>query len=397
MKTKTDYILSSKNIGNLVLKNRIIKAGCFEGMSQNGGVTPELIEHHRKMAAGGTAMTTVAYCSVSHDGRAYDHEMWIRKELIPDLKKITSKVHDEGAFASIQLGHCGYFASKKVIGKRPLGASTKFNLFRMSFARKMKAADILVKIDDFVNAALLAKEAGFDTIEIHAGHGYLISQFLSPYTNNRKDEFGGSLENRLRFPLEIIKGIRKKVGADFPILIKMNLYDGIKGGLEINEAIEIAKAFEEAGASGLIPSSGFTSKTPFLMLRGRLPIYEMVKNQSSWLMKLSLALFGKLMVQEYNYTRLFHLKDAKKIKAEVNIPVIYIGGIKTPDDVAQALDSGFDFVQVGRALIHNNNFVNNIIQSSSNSNICDTCNRCVAAMDEGGVYCVSNETGEYLS
>lgn len=396
MKTKTNIILTSKNINHLVLKNRIIKAGCFEGMSQNGGVTPELIEHHRKMAVGGTAMTTVAYCSVSHDGRAYGHEMWMHKELVPDLKKLTSKVHAEGAFASIQLGHCGYFASKQVIGKRPLGASPKFNLFRMSFAKEMKAADIQEKISDFVNGALMATEAGFDAVEIHAGHGYLLSQFLSPFTNKRKDEYGGSLENRLRFPLEIIKGIRNKVGTDFPILIKMNLYDGIKGGLEINEAIEISKAFENAGASALIPSSGFTSKTPFLMLRGRLPIFEMVKNQSSWFMKLGLGLFGKLMVQEYTYTRLFHLEDAKKIKAVVKIPVIYIGGIKTSEDVTQVLESGFDFVQIGRALIHDNNFVNNISQESSNKNICDTCNRCVAAMDGGGVYCVSKETGIYI-
>jgi 2,4-dienoyl-CoA reductase-like NADH-dependent reductase (Old Yellow Enzyme family) len=397
MDNKAKNILTFENIGNLVLKNRIIKAGCFEGMSQNGGVTPELIEHHRKMAAGGIAMTTVAYCSVSHDGRAYDHEMWMHKDLIPELKKLTSKVHAEGAYTSIQLGHCGYFASKKVIGKRPLGASPKFNLFRMSFAKRMKLADIIVKISDFVDAASMAREAGFDAIEIHAGHGYLISQFLSPYTNKRKDEFGGSLENRLRFLIEIIRGIRKKVGLDFPILIKMNLYDGIKGGLEINEAIEIAKALETAGASALIPSSGFTSKTPFLMLRGRLPIFEMVANQSSWILKLSLALFGKLMVQEYSYTRLFHLEDAKKIKAVVNIPVIYIGGIKTPEDVIKALQSGFDFVQIGRALIHDNNFVNNLSKKVSNINICDTCNRCVAAMDGGGVYCVSKVTGNYIS
>ena len=396
MNTEINSILSSRSLGQLKLKNRIIKAGCFEGMSQNGGVTPGLIEHHRKMAAGGTAMTTVAYCSVSHDGRAYDHEMWMRKELIPDLKKLTSKVHEEGAYASIQLGHCGYFASKKVIGKRPLGASPKFNLFRMSFAKAMNAADILTKIDDFVNATSMAIEAGFDAVEIHAGHGYLLSQFLSPYTNKRKDEFGGSLENRLRFLVEIIKGIRKKVGADFPILVKMNLYDGIKGGLETNEAIEIAKVLETVGVSGLIPSSGFTSRTPFLMLRGRLPIFEMVANQTSWIMKLSLALFGKLMVQEYTYTKLFHLEDAKKINDTVNIPVIYIGGIKTPEDVAQALDSGFDFVQIGRALIHDNNFVNNLTNKSNNLNICDTCNRCVAAMDGGGVYCVSNITGNYL-
>lgn len=396
MKKSTDNIFTEFNIGGLNLKNRIIKAGCFEGMSQNGGVTEALEQHHENMAKGGVAMTTVAYCSVSDDGRAYAHEMWMHKNLIPDLKRLTSKIHAQGAKASIQLGHCGYFASRRVNGKRPMGASAKFNLFRMSYGKTMTEQDIEAKTNDFVNATLIAIEAGFDAVEIHAGHGYLLSQFISPFTNKRKDKYGGSLENRMRFPSEIIKRIRNKVGADFPILVKMNLRDGMKGGLELNEAIKVAVAFESAGASAIIPSSGFTSKKPFLMLRGNVPVFEMVANQSSWLMKIGLALFGKIVVQEFTYKPLFHFNEAKQINEAVKIPVIYIGGIKTPDDIEVILNSGFSFVQVGRALIHDNNFVKNIQQNTIAKEQCDICNRCVAAMDGGGVYCVSKEIGYKL-
>ncbi len=393
MHKKKFKIHEQGKIGNLILRNRVIKAGCFEGMTQNNQVTDELIEHHKKIAEGGVAMTTVAYCSVSQDGRAFDHEMWMHNDLVPGLQKLTSEIHNSGAAASIQLGHCGYFASKKVINKKPLGASKKFNLFRLSFSREMSLIDISEKTKDFITAASLARSAGFDAVEIHAGHGYLLSQFLSPYTNSRKDKYGGSLRNRLRFPLEVIRGIRKNVGPDYPILVKMNLYDGITSGLQIHESVEIARSFEKAGASALIPSSGFTSKTPFLMLRGNLPVSEMVNNQKDFFTKIGLSLFGRFMVKEYKYAPLFHLREATKIKTAVNIPVIYIGGIKTQTEVNTILNSGFSFVQIGRALIHDSNFMQNGDIAYTGKEICDHCNRCVAAMDGGGVYCVSKKTG----
>jgi 2,4-dienoyl-CoA reductase-like NADH-dependent reductase (Old Yellow Enzyme family) len=386
-------IFSEAKLGTLVLPNRIIKAGCFEGMSQNGGVTPALINHHVEVSRGGAAMTTVAYCSVSYDGRAFEHEMWMHDELIPDLKVLTKAIHENGALASIQLGHCGYFASPSVIGKRPIGASPKFNLFRLSYCRRMSRQDIEEKTNDFVLAAEMAKSSGFDAIEIHAGHGYLISQFLSPYTNKRIDKYGGSLENRMRFPGEIIKGIKKSLGKDFPILVKMNLRDGMKGGLELEEAIKAAKLFEQAGADAIISSSGFTSKTPFRMLRGKLPISGMIANQKNWLIKLGLLLFGKFIVQEYPFEKLFHFADASKLKDAVNIPVIYIGGITSKDDIDQVLKAGFDFVQLGRTLILDPEFPNKMKQDIELTNNCDHCNRCVAAMDGGGVYCVSGEKG----
>ena len=342
-------------------------------------------------------MTTVAYCSVSFDGLAFDHEMWMHAELVPDLKRLTDAVHKEGAAASIQLGHCGYFANKKVIKRRPLGASRKYNLFQQSYCREMSKEEISEKTNDFVRAALLAQKAGFDAVELHAGHGYLLSQFLSPYTNKRRDNFGGSLENRMRFPADVIREVRLALGDDFPILVKMNIRDGMKGGLEDTEAIVAAQTFADAGATALVPSAGFTSKTPFYMLRGNLPIMEMVRNQKNYVNKLGLLLFGRFMVQKYAFDKMFLINGAEKIRQAVSIPVIYIGGAVSKSDMTQTIDAGFEFVQIGRASIRNPDFVNHLAQGLITESDCDHCNRCVAAMDAGGIYCVSSELGLMLS
>jgi len=380
-------------IGGLALKNRAIRAGCFEGMCQGGQVTGALIDHHRRVARGGVAMTTVAYCSVSHDGRAFEHELWMRDEIAEDLTTMTDAIHAEGAAASIQLGHSGFFTSRSVIGKRPLGASPKWCMFTMSYCAEMKRTDMEEKVQDFANAAILARKSGFDAVEIHSGHGYLLSQFLSPWTNRRKDGFGGSLENRMRFPVMVIEAVRRSVGPDYPVLVKMNQADGMPEGITLEDAVVIAKAYEKAGASALIPSAGFTSKVPFLMLRGNLPVKEMSNNQEKLVKRIGLKLFGRFMVPEHQYEPMFLFEGAKKVREAVDIPVIYIGGVESKADMTRALDSGFDFVQIGRATIQDPDFVKKIESGEITATKCDHCNRCVAAMDAGGVYCVSNETG----
>jgi 2,4-dienoyl-CoA reductase-like NADH-dependent reductase (Old Yellow Enzyme family) len=391
--TGTGKVFTTAKLAGLELKNRVIRAGCFEGMCQQGRVTDALIEHHRRLAAGGVAMTTVAYCSVSEDGRAFEHELWMREEVVPDLRKLTDAVHSEGGLASLQLSHSGFFTNKKVIGKRPLGASAKWCLFMRSYCRQMTHRDITEKVNDFVRAAVLAKEAGFDAVELHAGHGYLLSQYLSSWTNRRRDEFGGDIHNRLRFPVEVVEKTRDILGRDFPILVKMNQIDGMKEGVSIHESEIIAKAFEKAGATALIPSSGFTSKVPFLMLRGNLPIREMSANQTGWFDRIGMKIFGRFLVPAHAYRPLFQMEGAQRICEAVDIPVIYIGGVESLAGMKAALDAGFDFVQIGRASIQDPDFVAKLESGAIDHSPCDHCNRCVAAMDAGGVYCVSNQLG----
>jgi len=261
-------VFSPGKLGDLELRNRVIKTATFEGMCPGGEVTEPLIEHHRAMAAGGVGMTTVAYCSVSPDGRTYGHQMVMRSEIVPGLRRLTDAVHAEGAAAALQLGHCGYFASKKVIGVRPLAPSKVFNLYGLSYGRPMTPEDMARVADDFARSTVLAREAGFDAVELHYGHGYLLSQFLSPFTNRRTDEYGGSLDNRLRFPLGVLERVRQSVGPDYPVVVKMNLSDGFGRGLQPAEAVVVAQRLEAGGATALVLSGGFVSKTPLYMMRG---------------------------------------------------------------------------------------------------------------------------------
>jgi 2,4-dienoyl-CoA reductase-like NADH-dependent reductase (Old Yellow Enzyme family) len=349
------------------------------------------------VARGGAAMTTVAYCSVAQEGRAYGHEMWMREEILPDLKRLTDVIHNEGAAASIQLGHCGYFASRADTGYQPYGASRKFNLFRLSFPQVMTGDDINAVTDNFVSAARMAQRTGFDAVEIHSGHGYLLSQFLSPYTNRRKDIYGGSPENRIRFPAEVIRRVREAMGPDYPVLVKMNSTDGIKGGLEVEDAVAIARRFEAEGASALVPSCGFTSRTPLMMLRGNVPVKEMVAVQKSRLKKIGLLLFGRFIVQRYEYEELFLMQDALKIQQAVKIPVVLIGGICSMDNLNTAMQAGFEFVEVGRAIIKDPDIVNKWHRGEMLTSDCDHCNRCIAEMDRGGVDCVCNTKGPLVT
>ncbi|MGD9116802.1 MAG: NADH:flavin oxidoreductase [Dehalococcoidia bacterium] len=389
----TPKVFTPGKIGKLALRNRTIRAGCFEGMCYQGAPSDALIEHHRKVAAGGIGMTTVAYCAPSRDGLAFGHEMWLRPEIIPQLQRLTDAVHREGAAASIQIGHCGFFANKSVIGQTPIGPSRKLCLFRYSFCRAMNRADMERVKEDFGNAASLAVRAGFDAVEIHAGHGYLLSQFLSPWTNRRRDEYGGSLENRLRFPTAVIAHVREAVGADYPLIVKMNVEDGFKGGLTVDEAVEVARRFEAAGASLLVPSCGFTARTSFFMMRGEVPIREYVRAEKNPFTKMGMALFGRFVVREFPFKRLFLFEPAKRIKNAVNIPVAYIGGVGSVDDMAKVMEAGFEFVVLGRATIKDPEVIRKMASGEISAVDCDHCNRCVAAMAAQGVSCVSASKG----
>jgi len=240
---------------------------------------------------------------------------------------------------------------------------------------------------------LLAREAGFDAVEIHAGHGYLLSQFLSPYTNRRGGAYGGCLENRMRFPAEVMGAVRRALGPGSPVLVKMNITDGMEGGLELEEAIRVARRFQREGVSALVPSCGFTSKTPLMMLRGNVPTREMVAVQRRWLKRMGLLLFGSFLVQEYRFQPLFLLEEASAVRRAVKIPVVLIGGVCSPEDLERALDAGFEFVQIGRALINDPDIVNAWAWGQGDGSDCDHCNRCIPEMDGGGVSCPSNQLG----
>ncbi len=391
MKDGRALLFSEGRLGPIVLKNRLIRTAAFEGMTPEGKVSDQLIEHHRSLAAGGIGMTTVAYCSVRPEGRTFPHQMVMSEEILPDLTRLVDAVHAEGAAASIQLGHAGLFADKSLAGGRPMGPSAQFNLYGMSYGRAMSASEIQDMVDSFRRAAAMAGEAGFDAVELHLGHGYLLSQFVSPHSNRRRDEWGGSLENRLRFPFAVVDAVLDEIGAKRAVLAKMNMRDGYHGGLQLDDAVRVAMALEDHGVSGLVLSGGDVSKTPFYMLRGKVPVREMVATQRGMLRKVGLTLFGRMLVEAYRYEPLFFFEPARKIRNAVQLPLVYVGGATNLTDMVAVRKAGFEFVALGRALIYEPDFPKSLEDGSLEAVDCDHCNRCVAAMEAGGIRCVTRD------
>ncbi len=382
-------------IGPLRLRNRILRTGAFEGMTPGGVPSAALVEHHRRMAAGGVALTVVAYCSVARDGLTFGDQMWARPEIVPPLGELAGAVHREGGLCALQLGHAGYFANPEATHEKPMGASAQVCLYTLARSRAMTRADLARLADDFARATGLAREAGFDAIEVHLAHGYLLSQFLSPHTNHRKDEFGGSLENRLRFPLEVLDRVRAAAGADMAVLAKLNLEDGFRGGLELAEAVEVARRVEASGAAdALVLSGGFVSKTPFFMLRGDLPVAEMVRNEKRLSRRVSMRLFARAIVDEYPFEPLFFMPAAMSVRRAVKLPLVLVGGMRSLDHLSEARAAGFDFLALGRPLIHDPDFVRRLERGEITASPCEPCNKCIAEMENGGVHCAHPTLGQ---
>jgi len=383
----------SFSLGGVTLRNRIVKAATYEGMSPNASVSEGLIEHHREIAAGGVAMTTVAYCAVTGDGRTFRDQLFMRPDLVPKLRKLTDAVHGEGAAASLQLGHCGSFCNNHDLErKRPFGPSRAFNvlgaLSGRVFADAMTASEVEETTEAYVTATKLARDAGFDAVELHLGHGYLLSQFLCPATNRRADAWGGSLENRVRFPLDVVRRVRAAVPADFPILVKLNLRDGFKGGFELEGCIHVARRLEELGVSALELSGGFVSRDAFYLFRGERPLREMIAVEKSRAQRIALHLFGRAVIRAYPFEPLYFLPLAREVRRSVRMPLVLLGGITSLDNIETAMREGFELAAMARALIHDPMLISKYESGAQQSSECVPCNRCVAEMDrEGGVRC----------
>ena len=389
-------VFTPGRLGALEVRNRVIKAATYEGMCPGGLPSDALVRHHRDLAAGGVGMTTVAYCAVSPNGRTFEEQMVMRAAVVPRLKVLTDAVHAEGAAVSLQLGHCGYFSKNTELpGHRSLGPSFRVNEYGLMsgipFARRMTEDDLATVIEEFGAAAAGAVSAGFDAVELHLGHGYLLSQFISPATNRRSDRWGGCLDNRMRLPLAVVERVRAAVPSGFPILAKTNLRDGFRGGLEVAESIGVAQRLEAAGVTALVLSGGFTSKTPFYLFRGPRPLKEMIEVEKSWPQKLALRLFGSYIIKAYPFTEMFFLEDARHIRQAVRMPLVLLGGILSLDNLEVAMHEGFDFVAMGRALIADPDLVHRMQRGGATRSRCNSCNKCVAEMDRHGVRCVLDD------
>lgn len=378
---KTSKLFAEASIGPITLRNRTIRSAAFESMCPGNAPSQQLLDYHRSVAAGGVGMTTVAYAAVAQSGLSFDRQLWMRKEIVPGLRKLTDSVHKEGAAASIQLGHCGNMSHKKICGETPVGASSGFNLYSPTFVRGLRKDELRLMAKAYGNAVRLARESGFDAVEIHAGHGYLISQFLSPYTNHRKDEYGGSLDNRMRFMDEVMAEVMKAAGNDMAVLVKMNMRDGFKGGMDIEESLQVAHRLVNDGAQALVLSGGFVSKAPMYVMRGAMPIKAMTHYMDCWWLKWGVRMTGHLMIPTVPFKEAYFLDDAMLFRKEIkNIPLVYVGGLISREKIEDVLDKGFEFVQMGRALLNEPGFVNRMKLDVNARCTCKHSNYCIARM-----------------
>ena len=377
----TNNLFTPARIGPVELRNRTIRSAAFEGMGKDNNPTPMLHDYHVSVARGGVGMTTLAYAGINRSALSFDTQLWLRPEIVSPLRQITDDVHAQGAKASIQIGHCGNMTHIKTAGGIPVGASGGFNLYSPTIVRALRPDEIRQMARDFGTAVSLARDAGFDCVEVHAGHGYLISQFLSPFTNHRRDDFGGPLDNRMRLLRMVMEEVMRAAGQDMGVIVKTNMRDGFKGGLDIDDCLTVAREIESLGAHAIVLSGGFVSKAPMYVMRGRMPIYSMTYYMKQWWLKYGVRMFGGMMIPYEPFRPLYFLDDARVFRRELKLPLVYVGGVTSRRDADRLVDEeGFEFIQMGRALLNDPEFVNHMRDDADCVNGCEHINYCIARM-----------------
>ena len=349
------------------LKNRFVRAATWEGLaSPEGKVTPKLIEMMENLAKGGVGLIMSSHAYVSKEGQGTPWQLGVYDDdLIPGLSKMASAVHEYGGKIMLQLAHAGLYAEEKLSGLPALTVSAPegFSAARQKIITK---EDINRLTNSYAQAAERALNAGFDGIEIHSAHGYLLSQFLSPAYNKRQDEYGGPIGNRARIHLQICQAIRKVVGVDFPIVIKMNCADFIDNGLTIEDSLQAGEMFVEAGFDAIELSGG-------IIRTG----------------KLSPTRPGISTVEKEAYFKEY----ARKFKSKIDIPLILVGGIKS-FEVAEELIAGgvADYIAISRPLIREPDLIKRWEKGDRRKAECKSDNLCFNPGFEGkGVYCLTKE------
>ena len=370
-------------LGPVTLRNRFIKAATFEGVMPEALVTPELIEYHRVVAAGGAGMCTVAYLAVSPEGRTHAECIWLRPEAVPGLRRLTDAIHDEGSAASAQIGHAGPVANSRSNKAQSVAPTRRFNPLAMRIIRSATDADIARITNDYARAARLVADSGFDTIEIHLGHNYLLSAFLSPGLNKRTDSWGGTLENRARFPRQAVQAVRAAVSDKLAVIAKINMNDGMPAGLKDDESLEVAQMLQADGALDALELTGGSSfGNPMYLFRGDAPREEFAATLPQPA-RLGFKLAGAKLMPDYPFEEAYFLPKARRFLETLDMPVILLGGINRLDTVQSALDEGFAFVAMARALLRQPDLINRWQAGTDDPGNCIHCNRCMPTIYSG--------------
>ncbi len=360
-------LFETSQINGMNLANRFVRSATWEGLATaEGEVTPRLIETMARLARGGIGLIISSHTYVRQEGQATPWQLGIYKdELIPGLSEMAGAVHKNGGRIVLQLAHAGAFAAEPLIDRLPLAVSNYEGLAESS-RKEISRQDITELVGAFAEGARRAKEAGFDGVELHAAHGYLLSQFFSPLYNRRRDEYGGSVENRARICLEIFSAIRETVGRDYPVLIKMNGQDYSRDGLVREESVQIAQLLAEAGIDAVEVSGGLLKSIKTSPSRPRID-----------------------QVEKEVYFR----EDARLFKKVLTIPMILVGGIRSFEVAEQLVAEGeADYIAMSRPFIREPELVRRWQAGDCRRAECTSDNLCFAPGFKGeGVYCVSRE------
>jgi len=365
--TQFRNLFSPFQIGNLELKNRIVMPPMATNFAaEDGFVNDRHIAYYIKRIQGGVGYITFEHTGVLKQGRAFPNMALIDSDHhIGPFKKLVEAVHTEGGKIVIQINHAGRNTSPSITGFPIVAPSAIACPVRKEMPKELSYEEIQKIIEAFGAAALRVKEAGADGVEIHMAHGYLINQFLSPFSNKREDEYGGDADRRMRMALEVLRAVRNKVGVDFTVLCRLSADEYVEGGLRIDDSKEIAKALERNGADALhisacVTASGYLNHPPYYAEEGVF----------------------------------VHL--AQGIKSVVGVPVIIVGRIRTPELANRILEENkADLIAMGRALIADPNLPTKALQGRTEEIIpCISCNRCILSIRRGALQCAVNpETG----
>ncbi|WP_096287405.1 NADH:flavin oxidoreductase [Mycobacterium ahvazicum] len=382
-------------LGPATLRNRVIKAATSEGRSPQGLVTDDLIAFHRAFADGGVGMTTVAYCCVAPEGASAPGQIVMSSQALPGLRRLTDAVHASGAAISAQLGHAGVVAPRALTGVTALAPSRFINPTSLAYCRAITREEISTVIGQFCAATQVAIEAGFDAVELHFGHLYLPSSFLSPRINRRSDEYGGSIDNRSRLVREIAERVREVAAGQIAVIAKLDMDDGLPGSIWIDEALRTAQLLDVDGTLDAIElTQGSSVFKPMYLFRGDVPVREFARVMPAAL-RPAIRLAGKRVMGSYPYRDLYMLEAARQFVPVVrNTKLILLGGITNRDHVETGIGEGFDFVAMGRALLREPDLVNKMITDPATRSRCNHNNKCMVTVF-GRTHCVLDPEQRY--
>ena len=381
-------------IGPLTLRNRLIKSATNEGKAKGGIVSDGLAQFHEEVAAGGAGLTTVAYCATSQDGRTFVDQAVLDQGSLADFRVLTDRVHHHGAAASAQITHAGCFTflPKDVLHtSRPLSASGGFNkvgvMSNRWLKKAMNRAEMEVMTTEFVAAALTAREAGFDAVELHMGHGYLLSQFISKLYNKRRDAFGGSIEKRMKFPTEVLGRVLDAVGKDMAVIVKYSMTDGVPHGNGIEDGVAVARAIEAKGAHLAVLSNGLNVESITAMFGSAFPKSNRAAAANP-IIRLGMWIQSLSEPKDVTFRENYLLDHARAVRAAVKMPLAYLGGMDSRRGVEALLGEGFDCVAAGRAFLYEPDLAKRMEADPAWRSGCNRCNLCVSMMYlPTGTYC----------